>query len=457
MAKALFLIEVDARVEQAFARHTAALASPAESLRQGESHAERLAGLGVEVVPHYAPVPLFAEATIRGAAPHAGFAAFASPTPNDDTAALSVVVTVAADRSRVADLRERSGVRGVFENSRLYPYEFDLVGPSGGISCRPFRPPASVWTIRTQLGVRPIWRDGYRGQGIAVGIIDEGIDGTTYPVAGGVTQPMGQAPGTAPITSHGSMCAADVLVAAPSAVLYDYPFLGIPNSGGALAMFQSVLEQRRRNGTPHLTSNSYGFISLPPRAQFPTHEAYDLNHPLHRKIREVIASGAACFFAAGNCGSSCPSDKCMPSAIGPGRSISGSNSLSEVIAVAAVNAQHEQLGYSAEGPGLFDPAKPDLAAYSHFLGNFGPGRPGGTLHSPFDNGTSASSPLAAGVGALLMGAFPALAPAALKAALTASALRPSGTDWNSALGFGILNAAAAYARLRSAPPAEQAA
>lgn len=180
-----------------------------------------------------------------------------------------------------------------------------------------------------------------------------------------------------------SMWAADVLAAAPWAKLYDYPFLGVQNSGGALQMFQAVLAQRRRNGTPHVTNNSYGFVGVPSGPLAARHEISDINHPIHRKVREDVASGCHVFFAAGNCGQDCPSGDCQPSGIGPGRSIHASNALGEVITIAAVNSHHERIGYSSQGPAMFAAPKPDLACYSHFFGNFGPGRPGG-LAQPFD-------------------------------------------------------------------------
>jgi subtilisin family serine protease len=245
------------------------------------------------------------------------------------------------------------------------------------------------------------------------------------------------------------MCAADVLIAAADAKLYDYPFLGIPNSGGALAMFQAVLEQRRLDGTPHLTSNSYGFVGVPPQADFPNHEIWDLAHPLHRKVREVIGSGAPVFFAAGNCGENCPSGACHLSGIGPGRSIHGSNSLAEVVSIAAVNSLHERIGYSSQGPGMFEPQKPDLAAYSHIFANFGPGRPGGDTETPFDNGTSAATPVAAGVAALLVCAYPGVTPEQLRAALVEGATAGDSGDWSADVGRGVINAAAAYVALRA--------
>ena len=141
-------------------------------------------------------------------------------------------------------------------------------------------------------------------------------------------------------------------------------------------MFQAVLEQRRLDGTPQLTNNSYGFVGVPDQAQVPNHEVHDINHPLHRKVREVVASGAACFFAAGNCGQNCPSGACHPSGIGPGISIHASNSLVEVITVAAVNSRNERIGYSSQGPGMFEPRKPDIAILLPFIRQFRP-RPAG--------------------------------------------------------------------------------
>ena len=301
--------------------------------------------------------------------------------------------------------------------------------------------------IRELLGVAALWDDGFRGEGVIVGIIDEGIDGTVYPVVGGFSRPGAQTPGTAAITSHGSMCAADVLVGAPDAKLYDYPFLGIPNSGGALAMFQAVLDQRRVDGTPHLTSNSYGFVGVPPQDRFPTHEIWDIDHPIHRKVREVVGSGAPALFAAGNCGENCPSTRCQPTGIGPGRSIHASNGLVEVITIAAVNSRHERIGYSSQGPGMFEREKPDLSSYSHFFGNFGPGRPGGDTTAAFDNGTSAATPVAAGVAALLVDARPGATPADLRAALVEGATS-DGSGWSPDFGLGVVNAAAAYEALK---------
>jgi len=462
MAKVDVLVEVERRQRNAFSLHGAAVESASETFRQAESLVEKLAGFGLEVTDEIPPVPMFAERVVLNET--SGFALFASAETNADFTAEGIVVAAQVERSRLAELQTQSNVT-VWANSLLTLFGggtcggghsiaeleedlFDLAPSAGGIDCRPFRPAVTRGVIRSLLGVSSVWRDGFRGQNVVVGIIDEGVNGEIYPVVGGFTRPDAPLPGGAPITSHGSMCAADILVAAPAAKLYDYPFLGVPRSGGALAMFQAVLEQRRQDGTPDLTNNSYGFNAQPAQEEAPNHEIWDINHPLHRKVREVIASGAPAFFAAGNCGADCPSNRCHPSGVGPGKSIHASNSLAEVITVAAVNSRHQRIGYSSQGPGGFERQKPDIAAYSHFFGNLGPGRPAGGGENAFDNGTSAAAPVAAGVGALLMSAVPGLTPSKLKQALIEGAINIGPPGWDADTGFGVVNAAATYTLLR---------
>lgn len=455
MPKVSVLIEFEAPQERGFGMFTAALESASEAESQTRSLMDRVTGLGLDL-EELVPVPMFTARQERS--PALALTDFASPETNADVASPTVVVAAQADSERLEELAGRPEVI-VWPNSPLSLYPDWAVSAAdvadsaadaetsdpeeGHIDCRPFRPGASVEEICGLLGVQQVWDQGFKGNGVKVAIIDEGVNGDTYPVTGGLTGQGSSQPGTAPITSHGSMCAADVLIAAPEAEIYDYPFLGPTNSGDALAMFQAVLEQRRLDGTPHVTNNSYGFTGVPDQAQFPDHEVWDLAHPLHRKVREVIASGAATFFAAGNCGSDCPSGNCDPSGTGAGRSIHGSNSLVEVITIAAVNSAHERIGYSSQGPGMFERQKPDLAAYSHIFANFGPGRPGGTAQ-PFDNGTSAATPVACGVAALLLSAVADATPDRLREALVRGASKTVDADWDPDVGRGVVNAARAY-------------
>jgi serine protease AprX len=433
MARVEVLIEVEVEVERALSRFSAASASFEEGQRQ-------VAGVlpdvrGITFRPTAKPVPMFSPPADGESWQLSALTGFASSDMNDDLPSATQVVSCQAEESAVAELQQREGVQ-VWPNSPITLIRVD---------CSPFRAGVPVDVIQQKLGVTQVWSTGARGGGVIVGLLDEGIDGTEYPVAGGWARSGAQQPGAAAITSHGSMCAADVLVAAPEAQLYDYPFL-VRRSGGALAMLNAALEQRRVDGTPHVLSNSWGFYSVPSQQQQPGHEVWDIEHPLHRKIREVVTSGAVVLFAAGNCGEPCAAGNCDASSIGPGISIHGSNSLAEVITVAAVNSQDERIGYSSQGPGMFEPEKPDVAAYSHFFGNFGVGRPGGDQDAPYDNGTSAACPVAAGVVALLMSAKPGLSPGQVRSALIAGA--QGNAAWNADLGNGIVNAGASLGSLQ---------
>jgi serine protease AprX len=433
MARLEALIEVEKEVDSALSTFAAASASMEEGQRQVE---DLLRGVeGITYRPLAKPVPMFSRTREEDTDRFAALSEFGTSETNDDISSATEVVPVQVDESAIERLQARDDIR-IWPSSPITYLEVD---------CRPFRPGVSLETIQERLEVEGPWGSGARGDGIIVGLLDEGIDGSEYPVVGGYARPGAQQPGGAAITSHGSMCAADVLVAAPDAKLYDYPFL-VQRSGSALVMLNAVLEQRRQDGTPHIISNSWGFVRVPQQSEDPANEIWDLEHPLHRKIREVIVSGAPVLFAAGNCGEPCPSGRCDESSVGAGRSIHGSNSLVEVITVAAVNSEGERIGYSSQGPGMFEQEKPDVAAYSHFFGNFGPGRPaGGTA---FDDGTSAACPVAAGVVAMLLSANRDATPDALKRALIEGAQGDGG--WSPEIGHGIVNARASMEAMSGA-------
>jgi serine protease AprX len=460
MATVRVLVEVEQDRDASFSMFEAAVDSEREAVGQAEELISSLAGLHLDLDEELTPIPMLSTEEVLPRELRSVLGTFGEPEENPDVPATSMVVACEVDRDQLDRLQDRTGVR-VWPNSDIHllahPEPMSAVGSSGAVldparsrpalDCRPYRPGVDLATVRELLGVQVPWDDGVRGQNVTVAILDDGIDGSVYPVVDGFARPGAQQPGAATPSSHGSMCAADVLVAAPWARLADYPFLGVPRSGGALAMFQAVLDQRRRSGAPHVTNNSWGYVAVPSSLLSPRHEIHDLNHPLHRKVREVVAAGVVTFFAAGNCGEECPSGACHTSSIGPGKSVHGSNSLAEVITIAAVNHRHERIGYSSQGPGMFAREKPDLSAYSHFFGNFGPDRPGGT-GQPFDNGTSAATPVAAGVAALLLSAFPDLSPDDVRHALERGATRVEQDGWDRNYGRGIINAAASYARLR---------
>jgi len=163
------------------------------------------------------------------------------------------------------------------------------------------------------------------------------------------------------------------------------------------------------------------------------------NHPFNQIVGALVAAGADVCFAAGNCGGNCPDGRCGNDDVGPGKSIHGANSHPDVITVAALTVNRERLGYSSQGPGGLTARKPDVAAYSHFTGsNIRPGVP--------DSGTSAASPVIAGVIAALRQAadnatFP---PASMKGLVQRTAVDVDGNGWDYDLGYGAVDAAAAY-------------
>src|SRR5207247_31278 len=150
------------------------------------------------------------------------------------------------------------------------------------------------------------------------------------------------------------------------------------------------------------------------------------------------------FFAAGNCGADCPDGRCGAGDTGPGASIHGANSHPDVVSVAAVTVTDRRLGYSSQGPGALYSRKPDLAGFSHFKGS-------GVY--PADGGTSAASPVAAGVAAALRQGFASdrLAPAQLKGLLQRTARDIGGNGWDYDLGYGVIDAAAALQALGVKP------
>src|SRR6185503_10959744 len=149
--------------------------------------------------------------------------------------------------------------------------------------------------------------------------------------------------------------------------------------------------------------------------------------------------GIIVLFAAGNCGASCPDGRCGPDN-GPGRSIWGANGHPRVITVGAVNQNDRLVGYSSQGPAALDPNKPDFCSVTHFAGYFPRVNP---AHAS-DGGTSAATPIAAGVIALFKQCKPTLTHDEAKNALKGTARDIGPTGWDQHSGSGIINAKAAY-------------
>lgn len=321
--------------------------------------------------------------------------------------------------------------------------------PIGQCDCQPTQAGGDMEDVRRKLGVEQIWSAGYRGSGIVIGIVDGGItargrsdaprlidrvrDG--WPAADWGTR--------ADWGGHGNMTATDALGMAPEAEVYDLRIASSSIAGvisDALAAFEWAIAHHRRDGTPHILSNSWGIF----QQNWDPRYAQDPDHPFTRKVVDALDEGILVLFAAGNCGGTCPDQRCGADN-GPGRSIWGANGHPRVITVGAVNLTDQLVGYSSEGPAKLEnpaaPEKPDFCSITHFAGFF-----------PSDSGTSAATPVAAGVVALLKQAKPGATQDELRATLRATTRDIGPAGWDPHSGAGILQAKAAFDRIAPTGP-----
>src|SRR6059036_4028617 len=341
-----------------------------------------------------------------------------------------------ADQDAIARLRRDRGAEivGVFADPAVSPFPSAYCGAAAI---------GATADVARRLGVPTLSRAGLTGSGVHVAVVNTGIDGSRIPVAGGWAPTPGYVPGSS-APNHGTMVAYDVRIAAPDAQIFDYALL-TSHAGtwaaflsDAIAAFADLVE--RVNAAPGrwVVNNSWGLFDRASDAPIGSPENYSANpdHPFNQVTGALVAAGADVFFAAGNCGADCPDGRCGTGDTGPGASIHGANAHPDVLTVAAVTVTDRRLGYSSQGPGALYSRKPDLAGFSHFKGS-------GIF--PADGGTSAASPVAAGVAAALRQARPAsaLTPAQLKGALQRSARDLAGRGWDYDLGYGVIDAAAA--------------
>jgi hypothetical protein len=336
--------------------------------------------------------------------------------------------------------------------------------------------------VKTKLDTLRLSANGLDGTNVAVAIVDMGINlphltmklGTTPKLdaanswaPAGVPATPGQYP-LQPGRLHGTACAYDALIAARNATLLDYPFLlaqpggAPPPQGGPLLAFTlyialqaySVLLMRWAlsklpggvatnsvsgglgSYTALVISNSWGVYN--PDEDFPPGNLgrYVDNplHPFQLIVSWLAELGADIIFAAGDCGADCPNLNCKGRTIG---SIMGANANAGVLSLAGCDIHDQRAGYSSQGPSIagMPPKKPDVTAFTHFLGSeVRAGMP--------DTGASAACAVAAGCVAALRTktASSAIPPAALFRLLRSTARQVSGPrGWNSDYGYGIID------------------
>jgi len=424
-----------------------------------------------------------ARADVDGFQIDSGYTPVPVPPDADRASALAandeqvVVVRGTVDRSRRAELESQPNVIRVWDDTRIAPFPSAVMGPPeaveveeepaveigtvvmpmegfaacpiGTCDCSPGTAKGTIADVAQYLGVDQIWATGIRGAGMVIGIVDGGITAVGRPVRPAesgtpkVARIIGGWPaadwGTtaAAWSNHGNMTSTDALGMAPEAQVYDIRISDGSAISNALAGFQWAIDQHRANGTPHLLSNSWGIF----QESWDRDYASNPNHPFTRKVVEALNEGILVLFAAGNCGGTCPDGRCGPDT-GPGRSIWGANGHPLVMTVGAVNKNEQFVGYSSQGPAALDPQKPDFCGITHFQGYFAS-----------DSGTSAATPIVAGVVALLKQSSPSATQDQIKQALkeTAKDIGPAGWDQHS--GTGIIRAKAAFDRTAGAPRA----
>ncbi|MFI5777930.1 S8 family serine peptidase [Nocardia sp. NPDC051570] len=318
--------------------------------------------------------------------------------------------------------------------------------------------------VGTLLHVSDLANAGLTGQGVALAVVDTGINAAqvdrvrgghmTIDAArswnpSGVTGTAGKFP-----VDHGSMCAFDALICAPNASFLDLPVLRSTRQGqttmdgllsdalAGYAYLRTVLSDQPAATRALVVSNSWGSFS--PDWDFPVGQPgnYSDNpsHPFNVIVGSLEAAGADILFAAGNCGRDCPDGRCGYT----DRPISGANSHPSVLSLGGVDTTNQRVGYSSQGPGRLSDRKPDVCTYTHFAGSqaFGPNEP--------DTGTSAACPVAAGLVAAIRTKWSATAlpPAQLRAAIQRTALDRPATGFDYDYGYGVADSAALLADLR---------
>jgi subtilisin family serine protease len=247
------------------------------------------------------------------------------------------------------------------------------------------------------------------GSGVLVAIVDTGINmaylrargkNPNFDATRSWVPRAGLTPGSLPV-GHGTMCAYDVTIAAPRCTLLDIALLLSNRQGGSIMegllsdavrayyhLLRVQLAPRRPGeGRSLVVNNSWGMFH--PSWDYPVGHAgnysHNPSHPFNRIVGTLERAGADILFAAGNCGRSCPDGRCQGAT---SQGITGANAHPQVLTVGGVVVTKDLIGYSTSGPGRISRYKPDITSYTHFRGS-------GVYAA--DGGTSAATPVAAGV------------------------------------------------------------
>ncbi len=291
-----------------------------------------------------------------------------------------------------------------------------------------------------QIGIPPIWLEGFRGAGIKIAVIDTGIDpahpdfqgriaaGASF-VGGDYGDENGHGTHVAGIIAgDGNTSGGKYRGVAPEAQLYIARSLD-KNGGGSMSTVMAGLEWAVDQNV-HVINLSLGGSG-----------SSDGQDALSLTCNAAVAQGIVVCVAAGN--------------MGPGsRTIGSPGAAANAITVAAVDRQDGIARFSSRGPTADNRVKPDICFPGvDIVAARAAGTSMGTPQSDkytAASGTSMATPHAAGLAALLLQAKPTAEPADIKKALMDAALNLN-QDAN-AQGAGRAQAVQALAALRGQSP-----
>lgn len=294
-----------------------------------------------------------------------------------------------------------------------------------------------IWPVLSDLGVQRAW-NLTKGGGVTVAVLDSGVDPDQQDLAGSVivgpdfTEGAGP-PGTVPKRLHGTTMASaiaghghgpdgldGVIGVAPEAKILSVRVI-LENDEPGFALFNSDerFDGAIAQGIRYAVDHGADVINLSLGKSVPTSQE-------RRAVAYAISHGVVVVAAAGNQGASKWARRTGHAPYSYPASFPG------VISAAALTADHRHAGFSNRNSAVV------VSAPGVSIVGAGPDN-----EYWIGDGTSPATAFVSGVAALIRSKHPGLAPALVTQAIVASTThRPSG-GYDSGVGFGEVNAAAA--------------